>query len=107
MNAWNIGLMKHQLNYFQQEYLLTENITTDNCGRTKHVLHCQMDCFYFKQTTKTYTAQVMLLNSKQNIKQFPHAMTVLDLLSNIAIKRYYTTLQFPSQLQALTPRGSL
>lgn len=29
MNAWNMSLMKHQPNYFQQDYLLTENTTTD------------------------------------------------------------------------------
>lgn len=29
MNAWNMSLMKRQPNYFQQDYLLTENTTTD------------------------------------------------------------------------------
>lgn len=29
MNACNVSLMKHQLSYFEQEYLLTENTTTD------------------------------------------------------------------------------
>lgn len=98
------GLMKHQLKYFQQEYLLTENTTTGNCGRTKRITCLHIVNGFFSISSKADKlpfklqkhTQVTLLNSKQNIQQFPHAMTTLDRIFNTALKEilYNLTISF-------------
>lgn len=72
MNAWNIGLMKHQLNYFQQEYLLTENTTTDNCARTKRItcLHIVNGLFLFQVRLTSYHLNYKNAHSSSNAFKF-------------------------------------
>lgn len=116
MKAWNISLMKHQLNYFQKEYILTENTTTDiMIGLNTYYMsaHCQQIVLFQARLTSYHLNYNNTYSSSNAFKFKAKHKAVSPCYYNVRLdlqyccKEIHITLQFPSQLQAPAPKGSL